>query len=124
MIRHLAYFQLGESRLYQAYCNLDEPRRSWILRAPLDKSAGGLGLCGEGVFESADDPDYQEILAAVQDSANQLAHHKRFDMPGFRPNRFYEREMQNFGVLPRPLPEDYRFDVYEMDQCYWRSCRK
>jgi hypothetical protein len=53
-----------------------------------------------------------------------LARRKRFDMPGFRPNRFYQREMQNFGILPRPVPKGYQFDVYELDQQYWRSCRE
>lgn len=122
LIRHLAYFQLGESRLYQEYCSLDEPQRSWILRAPLGKSAGGLDLCGGDVFKSTDDPDYQEILAAICEAADQFAGQKRFDMPGFRPNRFYIREMQNYGVLPRPLPDEYEFDVYGLDQRYWRSC--
>ena len=35
LIRHLAYFQLGESPLYQSMCNLDRPEKSLLLRAPL-----------------------------------------------------------------------------------------
>ena len=42
--------------------------------------------------------------AAIQDASNRLVRKKRFDMPGFRPNRFYISEMQHFGVLPRELP--------------------
>ena len=42
-------------------------------------------------------------------------------MKGFVPNRYYIQEMQNFGILPRPLPPDYRIDVYATDRAYFRS---
>lgn len=121
LIRHLAYFQLGEAPLHQALCNLDRPEKSLLLRAPLDKSAGGLQLCGKPVFEDASDADYQEILTTIQRAAAQLARQKRFDMPGFRPNRFYIREMQHFGILPKELPADTPVDSYAVDQAYWNS---
>jgi len=123
LIRHLAYFQPGESRLYQAYCNLSRPDKSLFLRAPLAKEAGGLGLCGKAVFASADDTDYQAIRAAIESAAGQLAEKKRFGMSGFVPNRFYIQEMQNFGILPQPLPPGHEIDVYATDQAYWESCR-
>jgi cytochrome c553 len=124
MIRHLAYFQLGESRLYQAFCNMDHPEDSLLLLAPLAKSAGGLQLCGETpVFESTDDPDYQQILAAIQAAAKELQTVKRFDMPDFRPSRFYIREMQNYGLLPADLPADVPVNPYTTDQAYWRTFR-
>jgi hypothetical protein len=123
LIRHLAYFQLGESRLYQAYCNLSRPEQSLFLLAPLAKGAGGLGTCGAEVFADVHDADYQAILAAIQSAADRLNESKRFGMKGFVPNRFYIDEMQNYGLLPRPLPPDAEIDVYELEQAYWQSCR-
>jgi hypothetical protein len=123
LIRHLAYFQPGESPLYQAYCNLSCPEKSLLLRAPLAARAGGLELCQVAVFAGTDDPDYRTVRAAIDAAAAQLAENKRFGMTGFVPNRFYIQEMQNFGILPRPLPPDFRPDVYAIDQAYWKSCR-
>lgn len=121
LIRHLAYFQLGEAPLYQALCNLDQPARSRLLRAPLAKSEGGLELCGQPVFKSRQDPDYHAILACIEEAARQLRLHKRFDMPGFRPNRYYIRQMQMFGILPHDLDADAPVDPYATDQAYWRK---
>ncbi len=121
LIRHLAYFQLGESRLYQAHCNLSRPAKSLFLRAPLAKAAGGLELCARAVFANTQDRDYQAIRAAIDAAARQLAEKKRFAMKGFIPNKFYIQEMQNFGILPRPLPPDHKLDVYATDRAYWRS---
>jgi len=50
-----------------------------------------------------------------------LAEQKRFDMPGFRPNRHYIREMQRFGFLPQTLGADEPIDVYATDRAYWQS---
>jgi hypothetical protein len=121
LIRHLAYFQLGESPLYQALCNLDRPKKSLFLLAPLARKAGGLQLCGEPVFAGTADPDYAEILGAIREAAERLAREKRFDMTGFRPNRFYIREMQRYGVLPEDLPADAPVDVYAADRAYWEK---
>jgi hypothetical protein len=119
LIRHLAYFQLGEALLHQGLCNLDQPSKSLLLQAPLGEEGGGFQLCGEAVFKNTDDPDYQEILAEIQDASNRLAQAKRFDMPGFRPNRFYIREMQHFGILPHDLPSEGPVDPYAVDRAYW-----
>ena len=120
LLRHLAYFQLGESRLYQSLCNMDHPEESLLLLAPLARSAGGLQLCGEQpVFASKDDPDYQEILRTIQAAARELRDQLRFDMPGFRPNRFYIREMQNYGILPADLAPQTPVNPYATDQAYW-----
>ena len=122
LIRHLAYFQFGESRLYQAFCNLSHPDRSLFLLAPLAKSAGGLELCRQPVFSDTDDADYQSILTAIQTAATELSIKKRFGMPGFVPNQHYIHQMQLFGILPNPLPNAAIPDVYQTDQAYWRSC--
>ena len=80
-----------------------------------------MQLCGQPVFADATDPDYREILAAIQDASQRLEEHKRFDMPGFRPNRFYLRELQFFGVLPPDLPDDTPVDTYAADRAYWAT---
>ncbi|MCH5372554.1 MAG: hypothetical protein JJ992_01150, partial [Planctomycetes bacterium] len=105
----------------QALCNLDRPEKSLLLRAPLAKEAGGLGICGPDVFRSTEDPAYQTLLGAVRVGAEKLAEGKRFDMPGFRPNPYYIREMQRFGFLPQDLGPDDPVDYYATDQAYWNS---
>ena len=121
LIRHLAYFQLGEAPLHQALCNLDRPEKSLLLRAPLDERAGGLGRCGTLIFEDATDPDYQTILATIRDAAKRLTLNKRFGMPGFRPNVYYVRTMQRYGVLPKAGAGDEPVSSYAADRAYWRS---
>ncbi len=101
--------------------NLDEPERSILLRAPLAREAGGLGLCGEKGFASTNDPHYVALLQAAYAGQRSLREVKRFDMPGFRPNRHYIREMQRFGILPANLTEQDPVDPYATDEAYWRS---
>lgn len=119
------------------YClnlfNLTHPEKSLILLAPLAKSAGGYGWCrpkpagtgidqSGGVFPDAADRDYQAILSAVSAAGKTLQSNKRFDMPGFRPNEHYVRELRRYGILPADfdLGKD-PINVYEVDQAYWRS---
>jgi len=105
----------------EPYCNLTRPEKSYILRAPLAKEAGGLGICEEAVLQSTDDPLYQGMLAAIRNAHDRLEKGKRFDMPGFRPNEHYIREMQRFGFLPKDLGPDDPVDVYATDRAYWDS---
>lgn len=105
----------------QSMCNLSRPEKSDLLRAALSKQAGGIGLCGNEVFQDTTDPGYQAILTAIRASADQLATEKRFDMPGFRPNKHYIREMKRFGILSADLGADDPIDVYDTDERYWRS---
>jgi len=102
-------------------CNLSRPEKSAILLAPLAKESGGLATCKEAVFADTDDPLYREILAAIRDAHNRLQQGKRFDMPGFRPNRHYIREMQRFGFIPADLKPEDPIDVYAVDRAYWDS---
>jgi cytochrome c553 len=110
-----------EEYTLQSLCNLDRPDKSLMLRAPLAKEAGGLGICEPIVFATTGDADYQNLRAALQAGAAALAQGKRFDMPGFRPNRHYIREMQRFGFLPKDLGPDDPIDHYATDQAYWAS---
>ncbi|MBN1422765.1 MAG: hypothetical protein JXP34_28575, partial [Planctomycetes bacterium] len=116
-------FQLrfGKTVNLNYLCNLSRPEKSIILRAPLAPAAGGLGLCDGEVFADASDEAYRAILDAIRAAADRLAREKRFDMPGFRPNEHYIREMQGFGVLPRDLRDDEPIDIYATDQAYWQS---
>ena len=89
--------------------------------APLSRSAGGLGLCGGDVFVSTTDPDYLELLGTIESAAERLSQNKRFDMPGFRPNEHYIRQMQRFGGLPQNLGQDEEINAYAADQAYWKT---
>ena len=110
--------------------NLSHPEKSMILMAPLAEEKGGYGWCktkstdGQParVFSDTQDPDYQAILKTIQAAKARLEKIKRFDMPGFRPNEHYVREMKRYGVLPADfdLAND-PINVYEVDQAYWRS---
>lgn len=101
--------------------NLSRPEKSYVLLAPLAKEAGGLQLCKEPVFRSTDDPLYRQTLAAIRDAHERLMTGKRFDMPGFRPNEHYLREMQRFGFLPKDLKPTDPVDGYSVDRAYWNS---
>jgi len=116
--------------------NLTRPEKSLLLMAPLAKAAGGNGLCGKktkegelkqgkldeaAVFAADGDPDYQAMLGVIRRAAEKLNGIKRFDMPGFRPNEHYVREMKSYGVLPRTLGRNHPIDVYKTDRAYWRS---
>ncbi len=113
--------------------DLTRPERSLLLLAPLAREAGGYGICKDDkrvdeltgkpmpVFANAADPDYQALLKAVTATKEHLERVKRFDMPGFRPNQHYIREMQFYGILPDRLAPDAPIDPYATDQAYWKS---
>jgi hypothetical protein len=120
-------YEFGEQGGYaiEAISNLSRPEKSLLLRAPLARSAGGLGLCSKTVFTDRQDPVYQKILTGLRTGHDNLMAGKRFDMPGFRPNKDYLREMQRFGFLPKDLAPDAPVDPYAVDRAYWDSfvCR-
>jgi hypothetical protein len=110
--------------------NLTRPAKSLVLLAPLAKEAGGLGLCGvkslrgavaPPLFAAASDPDYQKLLAGIEKGRAHLETVKRFDMPGFRPNEHYVREMKRYGILPADAPTADLPDSYTIDARYWKS---
>ena len=105
--------------------NLTRPEKSLLLLGPLAKAAGGYGTCEaqaqQQVFAGAGDPDYQKILAVAQDAKKWLDTYKRFDMPGFRPNEPYIREMKRYGILPLTLGAGDPVDPYATDRAYWRA---
>lgn len=113
--------------------NLTRPEKSILLLGPLAKAAGGYESCrmldkdgrpGQpvAVFRDTRDADYQALLRAIQRAAQRLDEIRRFDMPAFRPNDGYVREMKRYGILPPDLnPLTTPIDVYRTDETYWRS---
>jgi len=113
--------------------NLTRPEKSLVLLAPLAKQAGGYALCKPkspgpdesnniGVFTDTDDPDYQKLLADICELKKDLDRRKRFDMPDFRPDEHYVREMKKYGILPADCnPNTDPVDVYALDRAYWKS---
>lgn len=118
--------------------NLSYPELSTAARAPLAKSAGGLGTCeaksGKPIFRDKTDPDYQAIVAAVARGRQHiLEENNRFCMINpspnngancpqqFVPRRDYVREMIRYGVLP--AGHDFRasVDPFALDQAYWKA---
>ena len=100
--------------------NLSRPEKSLLLLAPLAKAAGGHGTCGE-VFGATRDPDYQALLAGVQEAKAHLEAITRFNMPHFRPEPEYVREMQRYGIVPASYQPGDPMDVYATDRRYWES---
>jgi len=112
--------------------NFTRPEKSILLLAPLAKEAGGFGWCrtikpdgsfGESapVFRDTRDADCQKLLAVIRRGSEHLNRIKRFDMPGFRPNEHYLREMKRYGILPRDIGPSAPIDPYQLDRAYWES---
>jgi len=117
----IGYYQFGNARPPQALCNLTRPEKSLLLRAPLAPTAGGLGWCARNEFADTGDADYQLLLAAIVDASERLAETARFDMPGFRPNVYYLRRMQRYGILPPDHDLDGPIDFRAVERAYWQS---
>jgi len=117
----------------EANFNLSRPEKSYFLLKTLSREAGGYGMMkkvkkdGKEVeepvyaFKDTEDPDYQAMLKAVQNKKDDLEKIKRFDMPGFRPNEHYVREMKVYGILPESLGPKDPVDPYATDRAYWKS---
>ncbi|MCP4455770.1 MAG: hypothetical protein GY809_30290 [Planctomycetes bacterium] len=60
-------------------------------------------------------------MTAIQDAKQYLEKIGRFNMPGFRPEPEYIREMKRFGILHADLQPDAPIDVYDTDRRYWES---
>ncbi|MDD4872331.1 MAG: hypothetical protein PHR77_17405, partial [Kiritimatiellae bacterium] len=103
------------------FYNLTRPEKSCLLLAPLAKRAGGLQSCGTAVFADKLDPDYQKILAAIQDAKKKLDQIRRFDMPGFQPRKEWVCEMERYGILAANHSDNAMIDVYATERTYWES---
>jgi hypothetical protein len=125
--------------------NLTNPEKSLILLAGLSQEASGYATGKKAsqtdeptpvkenradkpvaiehpiVFESTDDADYGKILAHITAAKARLEEIKRFDMPGFRPNEHYVREMKRYGVIGKSVDSDEPLDIYALDKAYFRT---
>jgi len=106
--------------------NLTRPEKSAMLLVPLSARAGGYAGTDKGqhpvVFKDTSDADYGVLLQGISTAQKALEANKRFDMPGFRPNRQYIREMQRYGILPGTLDAAKDpVNPYDTDRKYWSS---
>lgn len=63
-----------------SYVRITGVENNSFLLAPLAKAAGGTQACGETVFKSTDDPDYQALLRTFDDVAALIRRTPRMDM--------------------------------------------
>ena len=70
----------------QFWTRIANPHLNSFLLAPLAKAAGGTQKCGQPVFPSTSDPDYQAILQTFQPVLASLKANPRLDMPGAKPD--------------------------------------
>jgi hypothetical protein len=75
----------GKSIPRRAWVRVTHPELNSFLVAPLAKAAGGTERCGQAVFASKDDPDYQAILKTFEPIHELLKQKPREDMPGGEP---------------------------------------
>jgi hypothetical protein len=67
------------------WTRITNPQMNSFLLAPLARDAGGSGRCGQPVFRSPADPDYQAILRTFDPVLVQLRELPRMDMVGGKP---------------------------------------
>jgi len=72
-------------RLGEIALRIENPHLNTFLLAPLRKAAGGTGRCGNPVFASKDDPDYQAVLKTFLPIHEIMKQTPRMDMPGAQP---------------------------------------
>ncbi|TWT78876.1 translocation protein TolB [Planctomycetes bacterium CA13] len=59
---------------------LDHPERNPIFMAPLPEEAGGSGKCGQAVYKTVEDEDYQKLIRTFDALEAQLKDNPRLDM--------------------------------------------
>ena len=64
----------------ETWVRITRPEKNNFLLAPLAKSRGGIEACGQPIFKSTEDPDYQAILKTFQPIAELLEKTPRMDM--------------------------------------------
>ena len=66
------------------YTRVEKPENNSFLLAPLASQAGGTQRCGQPVFLSTEDPDYQRILRTFAPIHKLLEERPRADMPTYK----------------------------------------
>ena len=67
------------------WTRITNPQLNEFLMAPLARESGGSGACGQPVFASKADPDYQAILQTFEPVLAELRVRPRMDMAGAQP---------------------------------------
>jgi len=104
-----------------AIYNLTRPEKSRLVTAMLAKEAGGRAVKGKVMFKTKDDPLYKTLVLRLKEARQRMLAGGRFDLPGFRPNEHYLREMQRYGILPKDLKPGVPLDPYAVDRAYFNS---
>ena len=77
----MAYWSAG---VVECWSGDKKIQNNSFLLAPLAQSAGGTEKCGQTVFASTSDPDYQKILQTFAPIHELLEERPRADMPQFQ----------------------------------------
>jgi len=70
------------------WIDVHDPRRSLFLSAPLARSAGGSGKCGQPIYQNTDDADYRAVLDLVRAAARRAWQSPRRDLAALPPPAF------------------------------------
>jgi mono/diheme cytochrome c family protein len=65
------------------YTRMLDPENNNFMLAPLARLSGGTEKCGQAIFPSKEDPDYQKLLEVFRPIQELLKQRPRADMPGF-----------------------------------------
>ncbi len=104
--------------------DVTEPGKSLLVRAPLPKSAGGLGWCrspdGKPPFASRDDAGLKALAAMLPrpDAATGRVAVNSFELPGFQPVGAYLRTMQAYGALKADYDGMAPLDLQALEEAY------
>ena len=101
-------FYTQNSGQHHTWINLTHPEWSRVLTAPLAKTAGGLELCKPkenrqpNMFADKADPDFQTMLAAIEQGKKELYARPRMDMPNASPIPYPKNYAGPFSTFAGP----------------------
>ena len=105
---HGSDFYTPNSGRHHTWINLTHPQWSRVLTAPLAKTAGGIELCRpkDGnepeMFADTGDPDFQTMLAAIEQGREDLYAKPSVDMPNAKPLPYPKNYAGPFNTFAGP----------------------
>ncbi|MBK1789560.1 PD40 domain-containing protein [Persicirhabdus sediminis] len=81
------------------YLNWENPEMNNFMLAPLAKSAGGTEACGKAVFKDKNDPDYQKLIRAFDETYELMKNRPRIDIEGAKEVRTEEHTKLYKNIL-------------------------
>ena len=69
------------------WIDIQSPRHSLFLTAPLAASAGGSTKCGQTIYQNTEDSDYQHILKLLESAVAKAWQYPRRDLRALKPAR-------------------------------------